>query len=99
VDIMAEENRGKDLLLLAAGAAAGALLGILFAPQSGKETREDIKDWLKERREKGKELVAKIKEPVAVKKDQLAAAARAAKEAYQEAGTKHNGHTRDASVN
>ena len=27
------------------GLAVGAILGVLFAPKSGKETREDIQDW------------------------------------------------------
>ncbi|MFA6492862.1 MAG: YtxH domain-containing protein [Patescibacteria group bacterium] len=34
------------------GVLAGAIAGILFAPQSGKETREDIKKYLHEIKEK-----------------------------------------------
>ena len=37
-----------------AGIAAGAALGVLFAPKSGKETREDVKKSLEE-------LVKKVK--------------------------------------
>jgi len=47
---------GKVLLGLLAGVAAGALLGVLFAPQKGSKTRkkilktsEDYADNLKER--------------------------------------------------
>lgn len=40
---------------VATGAAVGAVLGLLFAPQSGKETREDIK-------EKTDEVVTKVKD-------------------------------------
>ena len=36
-----KKNNGIGKFL--AGAAVGAGLGILFAPKSGKETREDIK--------------------------------------------------------
>jgi len=47
---MAKQNKAKKagLLALAAaiGAAVGGVLGVLFAPQSGKETREDIKKAL-----------------------------------------------------
>jgi gas vesicle protein len=35
-------SSGKLLLGVLAGAAAGALVGILFAPDSGKETRKKI---------------------------------------------------------
>ncbi len=37
---------------LAVGALAGAVAGILFAPKSGKETREDIKNYLEEMKDK-----------------------------------------------
>ena len=41
-----KESTVKPLLIgLAAGAAAGALLSILFAPRSGKETRRRIPVW------------------------------------------------------
>ena len=35
------------LLAVAGAAAAGAALGILLAPRKGKETRENVKDFLK----------------------------------------------------
>jgi gas vesicle protein len=38
-----KRNGGKFLLAGLLGAAAGAIGGLLFAPKSGKETREDIK--------------------------------------------------------
>lgn len=34
------------------GAAVGAALGVLFAPKSGKATREQMAGWLKDKREK-----------------------------------------------
>ena len=49
-------NAGKILLGVIAGAAAGALLGVLFAPEKGSDTRmkiskkeEDLVDVLKEK--------------------------------------------------
>ncbi|MFN8253110.1 MAG: YtxH domain-containing protein [Ferruginibacter sp.] len=37
-------NTGKIVTALAAGAAAGAIMGILFAPAKGSETRKKIRD-------------------------------------------------------
>ena len=37
------ENNTKIIIAAAAGIAAGAIMGILFAPSSGKETRKRIK--------------------------------------------------------
>lgn len=48
-------SSGKVLLGLVAGAAAGALLGILFAPEKGSVTRKKISD-------KGSDYADSIKE-------------------------------------
>ena len=45
---------GKMLTALAAGATAGAILGILFAPDKGKETRKKITD-------QGKKVAEEVK--------------------------------------
>jgi len=39
---MAEEIKGQGLVWLLAGIGIGALVGVLYAPKSGRETREDI---------------------------------------------------------
>ena len=39
---MAEDNRAQGLAWFLAGIGIGALVGILYAPKSGKETRDDI---------------------------------------------------------
>lgn len=54
-----ENNNGSFLKGLLFGAAAGAIAGVLLAPKSGKETREDIKD-----------MAAKLKSEAAVKFDE-----------------------------
>jgi gas vesicle protein len=48
------------LVTLLAGAAAGFILGILFAPASGKETRKKIKDQAAKTGEIAKESYEKI---------------------------------------
>lgn len=50
------------------GLAIGSLVGILFAPSSGKETRDKIKEGYKSLEEKTKEKMDEIK---AVTKSQL----------------------------
>lgn len=89
---MSNEERGNGLFYFLAGTAVGAALGVLFAPRAGSETREQLGDWLKERKEKGSELLHKVKDESLVKKDALVAAAKAAKDAYRDANAKHHDH-------
>jgi gas vesicle protein len=56
---MADENRSYGLAWFLAGLGVGALVGILYAPKSGKETREDI---AKSAREGTEYLRAKTRE-------------------------------------
>ena len=56
-----KEKKSNGVGKFIAGAAVGATLGILFAPKSGKETRQDLKrlfdDFMKKVKEKCEELV------------------------------------------
>lgn len=57
----------KNLFSLLGGLVTGALLGILFAPQSGEETRAKIKTLIKEKmpnlsKEKLEQLVDEVME-------------------------------------
>jgi gas vesicle protein len=45
---MAEENRAMGLAWFVAGLGVGALVGILYAPKSGRETREDLANTARE---------------------------------------------------
>ncbi len=82
---MSNEDRSSNLIFFLTGAAIGAGLGVLFAPKAGKETREQIGDWLKEKREDGGALLAKLKEEGLHKKEAMTAAFKAGKQAYMEA--------------
>ena len=42
ISVMAEENKSYGVAWFLAGLGVGALVGILYAPKSGRETREDI---------------------------------------------------------
>ena len=67
------DNTSKVLLAVAAGAAAGLVAGILLAPASGEETREnlkkqgqklkdDVSSTLEELNESAKEKIDQIKQ-------------------------------------
>ncbi|MCX5794611.1 MAG: YtxH domain-containing protein [Elusimicrobia bacterium] len=86
-----EEKKYKTGFVIAAagfGAAlcvvTGIVMGVLFAPKSGKETRARLDEWLKEKRDQGSDLLAKIKEESLRRKEQLAATIKAGRQAYVE---------------
>jgi len=92
---MSENNGGSKLGFFLAGLGMGAVLALLFAPRSGKETRDYItqkagegRDLVKtkadELRQQAEEAVEKGKDLVAKQKELLSAALEAGKQAYQE---------------
>lgn len=71
-------NNGKIIAALFLGAAAGAALGVLFAPDKGSETRKKIAgkaselgDELSERINKGKDAISDLKERVMHKAEDI----------------------------
>jgi gas vesicle protein len=71
-------ENGKILSALVIGAAAGAVLGLLFAPSKGSELREKIKDNagdvmddLADKIKEGKEALAGLKDRVMSKGENL----------------------------
>ena len=64
------KNNKKILLALGAGLAIGGLLGVLFAPRKGSDTRKKIKDTGNEVNEKMKEKINQVKDSVAGLKDE-----------------------------
>jgi gas vesicle protein len=68
---MKEGNGGDKLLYFVAGAGIGAVLGLLFAPKSGRETREMIarganegRDFLTSKVTEGKQYIEDSKRKV-----------------------------------
>lgn len=89
---MAEENSGSGVTFFLTGLAVGAALGVLFAPREGSRTREQLADWLEERREQGTDLLDKVKDESSAKRRAVAAAAKAASDAFRHTSAKrHNG--------
>ena len=87
------DNVGSKVSYFLVGLGVGALVGVLFAPKSGEETREYLnkkadegKDYAqrkaRELRERADELVERSKDAAGRKKDSIAAAVEAGREAY-----------------
>ena len=55
-------NGGGVAIALFTGLAIGVIIGVLFAPKSGKETRNDLMDKGERLMEKGKESVSDVVE-------------------------------------
>jgi gas vesicle protein len=53
------KDQAKIIAALLVGAAAGAAIGLLLAPSSGTELRDDIADYVNDLVEKSKETAAK----------------------------------------
>jgi gas vesicle protein len=92
---MSDNNGGAKFAFFLAGLGVGAVLALLFAPRTGKETRDYItqkagegKDYVKtkseELRKQAGEVVEKGKDLVEKQKELLSAALEAGKQAYQE---------------
>ena len=92
---MSERDNSNGFMWFLAGLGFGALLGVLYAPRSGRETREAIrstaqegKDFIKTRGREAREAVGqwveKGKEVVNRQKDHISSAFEAAGQAYRE---------------
>jgi gas vesicle protein len=87
------DNVGSKVSYFLVGLGVGALVGVLFAPKSGEDTREYLsnkadegKDYAqrkaRELRERADELIERSKGVASRKKDSLAAAVDAGRDAY-----------------
>jgi len=88
------DNVGSKISFLLVGLGIGALVGILFAPKSGEETREFLtqkadegRDYAqrkaRELRERAEDLVERGKSAATRQKENISAAVDAGREAYQ----------------
>ena len=90
------DNDSSSIGWFLAGLGLGALVGVLYAPKSGRETRETIRQSATEGRDyianRGQEFrgqvdtwVKKGKEAVGRSKDQISSAVEAGRQAYRDA--------------
>jgi gas vesicle protein len=88
------DNTGSKISAFLIGLGIGAVVGILFAPKSGEETREYLADKAEEGREyaqrkaqelreRADDLLERGKNVASRQKDSLSAAVDAGREAYQ----------------
>ena len=93
---MSDRDSGNSFMWFLAGLGFGALMGVLYAPRSGRETREAIRnsaqegsEYLKTRgreaRESVNQWVERGKDVVSRKKEELGSALDSARQAYREA--------------
>jgi gas vesicle protein len=87
------DNIGSKVTYFLVGLGVGALVGVLFAPKSGEETRDYLsqkadegRDYAqrkaRELRERADDLIERSKEVAVRKKDSISAAVDAGREAY-----------------
>ncbi|RPJ69478.1 MAG: YtxH domain-containing protein [Acidobacteria bacterium] len=81
-------SAGKILTAFLVGAAAGAAVALLFAPATGKETREFITEKAREGREKAAEAARQTREALARQRETITSAIERGREAYREARDK-----------
>ena len=46
------------------GLVVGTVAGLLLAPKAGVETREDIEEWSRDKREKAQSLISRVSEAI-----------------------------------
>jgi gas vesicle protein len=81
---------GGIVAAFAVGALVGARIALLYAPQSGRETRELLARKTRELKEKAGDKLDETKEMFRAKKAEIVAAVEAGKEAIREERAKQS---------
>jgi gas vesicle protein len=81
---------GSILLAFILGAVSGAAVALLYAPASGRDTREYLGERAREGKARAAEAAAKGREVLAQGRETLSTAIDRGREAYQQARARDN---------
>ncbi len=95
---MSDNDSSNSFMWFLAGLGFGALLGVLYAPRSGRETRDALintaqegKEFIKNRGREARETVGEWvdrgKDVISRQKDRFSSAVEAGNQAYREAAS------------
>jgi gas vesicle protein len=89
---MARDENGAGSILLAfiLGAVSGAAVALLYAPATGRETREFLGERAREGRERAAQAVERGRDLMNQGRDTLSTAMERGREAYHEARAREN---------
>jgi gas vesicle protein len=87
-----EEGSGAGSILLAfiLGAVSGAAVALLYAPASGRETREYLGEKAREGKERASQAAERSREIINQGRETLTTAIDRGREAYQQARAREN---------
>jgi gas vesicle protein len=87
-----DEGAGAGSILLAfiLGAVSGAAMALLYAPQTGQETRDYLGERAREGRERAAAAAEKGRDIINQGRDTISTAIDRGREAYQQARTREN---------
>lgn len=85
-----EGGAGSVLLAFMLGAVSGAAIALLYAPTSGRETREYLGEKAREGRDRAAEAAARGRQAINQSRETVASAFERGREAYQQARTREN---------
>lgn len=87
-----DEGAGAGSILLAfvLGAVSGAVVALLYAPRTGRETREFLGERANEARARAADAAARGREVINQGRETLATAIERGREAYQQARARDN---------
>mgnify|MGYP001772860177 CR=1 FL=1 len=66
-----QQNNNSNILSFLLGLTVGAILGILFAPAEGKETRKKLAKYIEDLEEKSEDIINKGKKFVEEETDKV----------------------------
>jgi len=86
----AGSGAGNVLLAFLVGALSGAAVALLYAPRSGRETREYLGEKAREGRARAADAAAKSRDVLNQGRETITTAIDRGREAYQQARTREN---------